>query len=191
MSSFWYTGVLYYDIGNNELRVGTGKDSNRSPNALSSADVAPENLIIPSYISEKTVTQIGRNSFSSCTNIKTVDIGRTINKIGEYAFEYCTSLERFTIQGPSNVIIGSGVLATVSAIKVTVYFGGIKHQTNSIFYQGTGTPTIIVSNLYKYNTFGLKDVTSHSFRVQICMCTCKSKAKPFGIKAFLILIYMK
>ena len=186
MTDFWNNGILYYDIGNNELRVGTGNNSGRSPNALKSKNEAPTNLIIPSYINEKTITIIGRNAFSSCPNIRTVKIGRTINKIGEYAFEYCTSLQKFTIQGPSIVIMSSYSLAASGANKFTVYFGGVKHQTYDIFYLVTVTPTIIVSKLYKYETFGQKNVSSYSYKIIDNTTYYYQRTKLFRIISILI-----
>src|SRR5574344_1377332 len=79
---------LYYDDGNNTVKIykyaGTDTD-----------------VIIPAEINGKTVVTIGRNSFSSNTNITSVKITSGITNIEKNAFKDCTSLK--TIKVPSSV----------------------------------------------------------------------------------------
>lgn len=58
-------------------------------------------ITIPEKIEEKTVTEIGANTFSDCSNLTDIKIPDSITKIGSGAFGMCSSLTKINI--PSGV----------------------------------------------------------------------------------------
>ena len=89
---FWHNDIRYTDFENGTVMVGTGENSGTTPNALSSKQSAPTNLVIPPYIDSKQVITIGRNSFSSCLNLETVTIPSTVLLKQKYLFECCNNI---------------------------------------------------------------------------------------------------
>ena len=61
-------------------------------------------LTVPSEIAGQTVSALGENCFSGCTNLTTVYLPDTLASIGDGAFSGCTSLRGITIPESVNVI---------------------------------------------------------------------------------------
>lgn len=62
-----------------------------------------------------TVTSIGSNAFSLCTNLTSVDFGTSVETIGSYAFAVCTSLTNITLPSSLNSI-GSNAFSGCSGL---------------------------------------------------------------------------
>ncbi|MDO4749200.1 MAG: hypothetical protein Q4A12_08515, partial [Eubacteriales bacterium] len=71
--SFEEAGVRYLEIDDSSLCiVGVNKEA------------LPEEVVIPAFINDKTVTQIGERAFFN-TPIKSITLPETVTVIGEYA----------------------------------------------------------------------------------------------------------
>ena len=57
----------------------------------------PSNVVIPVRVNGETVTGIGENSFSDCTNLKSIEIPSSVTSIGSNAFKGCTGLSKVNI----------------------------------------------------------------------------------------------
>ena len=70
-------------------------------------DVVPGVLTIPPSTTQGgetyTVTAIGSSAFSSCSELKEIEIPETVRDISEYAFSYCYSLKKVTIPNIQNI----------------------------------------------------------------------------------------
>ena len=151
----WYNDILYTDIGNNKLMIGTGANTGFTPNAVKNINTVPENLILPSSVCFKTVTIIGRESFTHCTRIKSIFIPATIERVDSYAFEYLSNLVNITVALNSKLIFKASTFL-YSNSNFVIYFGGTKCQTEDIIGpRSEGSKyTVIVSPAYKCKTFG-------------------------------------
>ena len=151
----WYNNILYTNIGNNKLMIGTGIDTGTNPNGVRSKDTVPENLILPSHVYFKTVAVIGRNSFSSCTIIKSIFIPATIERIDCYSLEYLSNLVNITVAPNSKLIIKAYAFHNTNN-NFVIYFGGTKCQNENIIDKRADgyKYTVIVSSAYKCKTFG-------------------------------------
>lgn len=106
------SGVVYIPrrvkFGNNEYVVaGIGNGAFKNNKNIIS-------IIVPS-----TITYIGNEAFSNCTNLSeiTFEAGSALKTIGDFAFEYCLGLVSITI--PDNVItIGTGAFYECNNLRV-------------------------------------------------------------------------
>lgn len=62
-----------------------------------------EEIVIPSEIDGKKVTEIGENAFCNCSSLTSITIPDSVTTIGTGAFDSCTSLTSITL--PDNVKI--------------------------------------------------------------------------------------
>lgn len=105
-----------------------------------------KNIIIPSRLRGKKVTQIdsgsfegsnitsieigdnvtyiGKSAFRECKNLKTVKLGKSILNIDEGAFNECSALEEITLPKSLEKLGGSIFAGCISLKKVTVEDGG-------------------------------------------------------------------
>ncbi len=106
------------------------------------------NVIIPSYINGKKVTQIGAYSFENCTSITSVYIPKGVTNIQWDAFKGCSSL--VTINIPNSVdSIGSGAFhgcKSLTNIKLPSTITTINH---SAFYNCNSLKNINIPNSVK------------------------------------------
>ena len=63
------------------------------------------------------VTTIGSEAFSGCTNLQKVHIGKSVKDIGEYAFDYCTSITQISSEAVVPPTCESGVFANSNKSK--------------------------------------------------------------------------
>ena len=154
MVTFWFNNFLFTEIENNKLMIGTGINSITTANALKSNDDAPQNLIIPRKANGKTVTIVGRNSFSSCSNIKTIFIPKNIESVQCYAFENNPSLVKIFVERDAKTMFQDNSLDGVRS-SFTIYFGGTRCQsaTATPVRRGSYTLTAIVRHEYSCKTF--------------------------------------
>ncbi len=75
------------------------------------------NLVIPSQIDGKAVTEIAANSFCNQTSLQSVSIPSTVTKIGNNAFSGCTSLSSVTTDAP-NTSYGTNVFGESAGFKM-------------------------------------------------------------------------
>ncbi|MDE7421080.1 MAG: caspase family protein [Muribaculaceae bacterium] len=84
-----------------------GKDGTASASSLKTKDPKLESLQIPTMLSinntNVTVTEIAKNGFKGCKNLKSVVLPNSISKIGEDAFNGCASLEYIVV--PDHAIV--------------------------------------------------------------------------------------
>lgn len=101
---------LFATYGNFEYTI------NNSNITITGYNGTDTNIIIPSEINGKAVTQIGDSAFYDCTDLESITIPNSVIQIGDSAFFYCSSLESVTI--PKNVTqIGLGVFASCSNLQ--------------------------------------------------------------------------
>lgn len=73
------------------------------------------NVVIPSEIDGKSVTEIGEQAFWTCTELTSVTIDNSVEYIGNSAFSGCTGLKSITI-GSGVVEIGDSVFSDCSEL---------------------------------------------------------------------------
>lgn len=95
----------------------------------------PENIVIPSEIYGKKVTEIGTAAFGWCNNIKTVVIPDGVTKIADNAFSNCSSLTGVTIPGSVTHIGDSAFEACRSLWRITLP-EGVTYIGNKAFWSG-------------------------------------------------------
>ena len=68
----------------------------------------------------ETLTSIGYQAFSGCTQLSTIKMVQTIKKIGESAFKNCTSLKKLTLYKTVKTI-GANAFAGATNLTLKVY----------------------------------------------------------------------
>ena len=63
------------------------------------------------------VTTIGSEAFSGCTNLQKVHIGDSVKAIGEYAFDNCTSITQISSEAVVPPTCESGVFSYINTSK--------------------------------------------------------------------------
>lgn len=92
---------------------------------------------MPSEIDKKTVSGIGWNAFSGCSDIVSVTISDNVSFIGYYAFENCTSLKSITI--PKSVsIIGSDAFIGCQSLERIIFKGRTKLDDIELYQDNDG-----------------------------------------------------
>ena len=86
-------------LGDNET-IGSG---------LVKVGVYPQLVIIPPYVNQREVQEIGYSALSDCPLIKEIIIEARITQINQEAFWACTSLEKITIPNTCLYIFSSAI----------------------------------------------------------------------------------
>lgn len=105
---------------NSELEYEENEDGGITVYATSKSI---QNIIIPSTIEGKNVTELGKDAFRRCTSLKSIEFPNTLEKIENYAFYECYELESINI--PASVYkIGEYAFAYCKKIKnITIPYG--------------------------------------------------------------------
>ena len=159
MGTFWFNNFLFTEIENNQLMIGTGLDSYHNANALKSNADAPQNLIIPRKANEKNVTIIGRNSFSSCSNIRTIFIPKNIESVQCYAFEFNSNLVKIFVEKDAKTMFQDNSLDGVQS-NFTIYFGGTRCQTAKATPVRVGSHNLVAIIRHEYSCKAFLDFQS-------------------------------
>lgn len=92
-----------------------------------------ENIIVPS-----SVKTISKEAFSTCRNLKAIDIPESVTTVGELAFDCCFSLESMIL--PNSIqSIGQNLLGTNSTKLKCIYYKGTQSEWNNITINSTNT----------------------------------------------------
>lgn len=91
----------------NGVLYTVGKDGTATASSLKSKDPKLETLQIPTMLSINNtnvlVTEVARNGFKGCKNLKSVVLPNSIRKIGADAFSGCSSLEYIVLPDQAEV----------------------------------------------------------------------------------------
>ncbi|MDO5806673.1 MAG: leucine-rich repeat domain-containing protein, partial [Eubacteriales bacterium] len=99
-----------------------------------------KNLVIPSELGGKPVTEIGIFAFALCDSLTEVTIPEGVTSIGNAAFSGCSSLTEVTI--PKSVTsIGDSAFYNCDALK-TVYYGGSQTDWGKISIGSDNDPLL-------------------------------------------------
>ena len=102
-------------------------------------------VTIPSEIDGKSVTSIGYEAFSDCTNLTSITIPDSVTSIGKDAFSYCESLTSITI--PDSVTsIGESTFKSCRSL-TDVYYTGNKTQWEEITI-GNDNDSLVNANIH-------------------------------------------
>ena len=160
-NSFTVNGLNYQETG-----VGTGKvkitgytieptgvfDIPETVSPSSGVFDIPE-TVSPSSGGSYTVTKIGDEVFSSCTNLTEVIFPSTITEIGEYAFYYCQDLTSITCYNTTPPVTGTNAFGTTDkTIPVYVPANALSSYQNSVYWNEFTHITYItfISNNLEY-----------------------------------------
>ena len=153
-TTFLFEGLILTDFRNGSAMVGTNRDTMTTPNAVSSANEAPEHLVIPSIAQSKSVISIGRNAFSNCKKIKTVFIPKSIRCIFMYAFEMNDSLEKMIFEEGSDVVMLEYVFNNIQNIKTIIWYPSSRCQNKPMLSDDKGfRPFVFVPETYECEKF--------------------------------------
>ena len=89
-------------------------------------------LVIPTKIEGKSVTNIGNEAFGGCTSLKSITIPDSVTSIGDRAFAFCTRLTRITIGDGVNSV-GDEAFAfseSLTSIKIPSSVTSIGNETD-------------------------------------------------------------
>ena len=101
---------------------------------------------LKSVIISDSVTEIGENAFSGCSDLANVTIANGVASIGQYAFESCSGLTNITIPG-SITSIGEYAFVDCSSIE-NVYINNLAAWCNIDFENAYSNPLYNPVNLY-------------------------------------------
>jgi hypothetical protein len=102
------------------------------------------------YVIPDSVTNIGPNAFSVCTNLTNVTIPNSVTSVEHYAFWSCTRLTSVTIPTSVNSI-GSGVFAACTNLTNFTFLGNAPSLANDDAFDDVGPSTTI---RYYYGSTG-------------------------------------
>lgn len=114
-------------------------------------DIGRTNIVIPWQINGKTVTKIGRNSFS-LKPIVTLIAPKTVTYIGEIAFQLCTNLTY--ISCPNVGIVTNQAISNCGSL-TNVYLPNAYYFDNSALAQCTNLSYINLPNAITFNSYVL------------------------------------
>lgn len=104
-------------------------------------------LSIPEDINGLTVTGIGANAFSNCTNVTGVTIPKTITSIGHNAFEGCTSLETVIFRDNSTLTsIDYQAFKGCTSLEKIVLPSSLTTLGNQVFYNCSNLEEVYIKN---------------------------------------------
>ncbi len=102
-------------------------------------------VIIPTTIEDKIVTNIGNSAFSSCDKITSITIPNGVTSIGSYAFSNCSSLTSIII--PDSVTsIGDAAFRYCSNLTSIVIPNGVKNIKLKTFYYCSSLTSVTIPN---------------------------------------------
>ena len=137
--------------------------SNGAITGLSSYGKTQSDIVIPSKINGISVTSIGYQAFSGCTNLTSVTIPDSVSSIGPFAFYGCTGLTSVTI--PDSVTsIGDGVFSGCTCLTAITIPDSVTLIGDHAFSGCTGLTSVTIGNSVTsigYSAFyGCKGLTS-------------------------------
>lgn len=101
--------------GANVTTVTFANGMTKVPNRVLLNANSVKKVILP-----ETLTSIGYQAFSGCTQLSTIKMVQTIKKIGESAFKNCTSLKKLTLYKTVKTI-GANAFAGATNLTLKVY----------------------------------------------------------------------
>ena len=127
---FMVDSICYKIIAENEVEVAR-KDSGKYM-----GDISIPSAVINEGITYH-VTRIGKNAFSGCSELTSIDIPEGVTKIDEWAFEVCKGLE--FIEFPNSLVsIGRWAFAGCSGIKTVNITRNLTDIAYNVFYGFSG-----------------------------------------------------
>ena len=132
---------------------------------------------IPTTISSKSVTEIGKYAFYQASTIKQLSIPSTVTKLGDLAFAECTALEKLTYNAPAvqDLTASAGVMRNIGVsapFGVSVRIGSnVTALPAYLFYECSGITSVTmgenVQTLGKYLFYGCAGLSSISLGSKI------------------------
>ncbi len=108
-------------------------------------ETSPENLIIPSTIGRRRVTEIGDYAFEYFESLTSVTIPDSVTSIGECAFSECTNLTSITI--PNSVTsIGSWAFSDCGGLTSITIPNSVTSIGDCTFLRCTGLTNVTIPN---------------------------------------------
>lgn len=103
----------------------------------------PPNMILPSKIDGKYVTEIGKDAFSGCTELTSVIIPNGVRKIGINAFFGCTALKSIVFPD-SLTMIERCAFSDCTALTNMQLPDSVTHIGNEAFYNCTSLTSVTI-----------------------------------------------
>lgn len=150
-----------YTVDSNEVSVG-GQDRHYQPlQAVSKGTSGPLN--IPSAIDNLIVTRIGEYAFLGCTNLTVVTIPMGVMSVGRNAFSYCEKMS--SIEIPSSVTqIGSYAFAWCRSLKTVAVPSRVERVEDCVFENCESLATVMippsVKSIGKFAFSGCRSLTA-------------------------------
>ena len=142
-----YDSDIYYITYGDTIFTITSYDNTCTITGIESGVNIGGALSIPEDINGLTVTDIGANAFSNCTNITAVTIPKTINTIGHNAFEGCTSLETVIFRDNSTLIsIDYQAFKGCTSLEKIVLPSSLTTLGNQVFYNCSNLEEAYIKN---------------------------------------------
>ncbi|MBR5643224.1 MAG: leucine-rich repeat domain-containing protein [Salinivirgaceae bacterium] len=142
-------GNLKYTVIEGTTNVSVTQGSTKPTGAL---DI-PDKVTNPDNSVEYTVTSIGGNAFSSCSELTSITIPNSIKKIGESAFNNCNSLAKVEFAS----------IESICGIEFPVW-GNPLYITHHLFIDGVEITELIIPNtvttISNYAFMGCSEITS-------------------------------
>ena len=141
--------LFTYTIQNNSVTITGLKQNNQFSG----------NLLVPSKIKGKPVTNIGNSAFNGCSDLTSVTIPNSVTSIGSSAFHGCSSLESITIpfvgakagvkssdtyQYPFGYIFGTSSYDGGVATKQYYYGNSTSSTTSTTYYIPSSLKSVTV-----------------------------------------------
>ena len=93
---------------------------------------APSDVVIPSQIDGKLVTEIGENAFKNCTSLINVTIPDSVMNIGDWAFSGCTNIEAINVDENNKVYSSANGVLFNKDMTELLYYPVCKNDKNYI-----------------------------------------------------------
>ena len=93
---------------------------------------APSDVVIPSQIDGKLVTEIGENAFKNCTSLINITIPDSVMNIGDCAFSGCTNIEAINVDENNKVYSSANGVLFNKDMTELLYYPVCKNDKNYI-----------------------------------------------------------